>query len=99
MDLDIKNGKFIKSELLKEKSPNKAQVPVVLHGENVVFESLVCVGESLRFCVYFLQTALTPSCALTRIIENVQNTLMKHSETAPWYRGRRPNEPRPGYGR
>ena len=99
MDLDTKNGKFIKSELLKEKSPNKAQVPVVLHGENVVFESLVCVGESLRFCVSFLQTALTPSCALTRIIENVQNTLMKHSETAPCYRGRRPNEQWPGRGR
>jgi len=43
MDLDIKNGKFIKSEQLREKSPNKAQVPVVIHGDNVVHESLVCV--------------------------------------------------------
>ena len=28
--------------------------------------------ESLRFCVSLLQTALTPSCELTRIIENMQ---------------------------
>ena len=36
---------------------------------------VVMERESLRFCVSFLQTALTPSCALTRIIENIQHQL------------------------
>ena len=31
--------------------------------------------ESLRFCVSLLQTALTPSCELTRIIENMKTVV------------------------
>ena len=49
-------------------SPRRPTPPIVIVGG----------GESLRFCVSFLQTALTPSCALTRIIENIQ----EHSSKA-----------------
>jgi len=40
------------------------------------FPYISSCGESLRFCVSLVQTALTSSCELTRIIETIQCTLL-----------------------
>ena len=84
MDLDTKNGKFIKSEELREKSPKKAQVPVILHGDNVIYESLVCVEYIDE--AFGNNNSLLPGLPAQRAMARVWATRLDNEIAANFYK-------------